>query len=112
MIFFLLIWSLSSLAFIALASSMNKHQKQFFAKELNQQQTLTATIIGWLLLIMTLIICLMNGKSSNMISYWLGILTFSALFIGLCISYYSSKIRFITMICLILSLITSVAQLI
>ncbi|MEG1093415.1 MAG: DUF3325 domain-containing protein, partial [Acinetobacter sp.] len=34
MIWFLIIWALATLGFFALASSMSKHQKQIFAKEL------------------------------------------------------------------------------
>ncbi len=38
MMFFLLIWALSSLGFFALACSMSKHQKQFYSKELCTRQ--------------------------------------------------------------------------
>lgn len=46
MMFFFFIWSISSLGFFALASSMTKHQKQIFGHELNSQKTRYATIIG------------------------------------------------------------------
>ena len=82
MMFFLLIWSLSSLAFIALASSMSKHQKQIFGNELNTIQTRYATIIGWLLLTFSLVICILSGKLSNMLSFWVGVISFAALFVG------------------------------
>lgn len=87
MIFFLLIWSLNSLGFFALASSMSKHQKQFFQHELTQSKTRLATLVGWCLLILTLMICLSLGTPSNNISYWFGALTIAALFAGLCTSY-------------------------
>ena len=34
MIWFMIIWTLATLGFFALASSMSKHQKQIFAKDL------------------------------------------------------------------------------
>jgi hypothetical protein len=93
MILFLMIWSLSSLAFFALASSMSKHQKQIFGRELDESKTRLASISGWGLLILALVICISQGTLSNMISYWLGVLTFSALFVGLCLSYFESRIK-------------------
>ena len=96
MIFFLLIWSLTTLGFIALAGSMSKHQKQMFGKELDANKTRLATIIGWVLLIIGLILCLFAGTVSNMVSYWLGSLTFAALAVGLSLTYLESKIKVIT----------------
>ena len=93
MIFFLLIWSLCSIAFFALASAMSKHQKQIFEHELDLSQTRLASILGWVLLIIALIICMISAQLSNMISYWIGVLTFSALFVGLCLSYLATYIR-------------------
>ena len=52
MMFFLLIWALTSLGFFALATSMSKHQKQIFDTELNPAKTQLATILGWVLLIL------------------------------------------------------------
>lgn len=93
MIFFLLIWSLCSIAFFALASAMSKHQKQIFEHELDLSQNRLASILGWVLLLITLIICMISAQLSNMISYWIGVLTFSALFVGLCFSYLATYIR-------------------
>ncbi len=50
---------------------MLKHQKQIFAKELTLQQTRLATTVGWLLLIVSLLICLTQGHWSTEISYWI-----------------------------------------
>lgn len=96
MIFFILIWSISSLGFFALASSMSKHQKQIFGHELQASKTKLATIIGWVLLTISLVICLVSGAATNMSSYWIGALTFAALFTGLCLSYFETKIKKIT----------------
>lgn len=93
MIFFLMIWALCSIAFLALASSMAKHQKQIFGHELERSKTHFAALSGWGLLIIALIICMMSAQLSNMISYWIGVLTFSALFVGLCLSYFEAHIK-------------------
>ena len=107
MMFFLLIWSLSSLAFIALASSMSKHQKQIFGNELNAKQTRYATIIGWLLLTFSLVICILSGKLSNMLSFWVGVLSFAALFVGVSLSYFEQKIKAFTLALCMLSLMSA-----
>lgn len=107
MMFFLLIWSLSSLAFIALASSMSKHQKQIFGNELNAKQTRYATIIGWLLLTFSLVICILSGKLSNMLSFWVGVISFAALFVGVSLSYFEQKIKAFTLALCILSLMSA-----
>lgn len=101
MIFFILIWSLCSIAFIALASSMAKHQKQIFGRELAANHTKIATIFGWVLLIIALGLSITNGQKSNMISYWIGVLSFAALFVGLCISYIQTKVKNIAIVLVI-----------
>ena len=108
MIFFLLIWAINTLGFIALASSMSKHQKQFFNHELSTSQTKSTTCIGWILLLIALILSLLPNTLSNGISYWVGVLTFSALFVGLTLSYFAHKIKMIIVILLIITLFTAV----
>ena len=107
MSFFLLIWLISSLAFIALASAMTKHQKQIFNRELNPAQSRIATILGWLLLLTSLVICLLSGKISSMLSYWVGVLAFAALLIGLMLSYYSDKIKSLAYLLIGLTIISA-----
>ena len=108
MMFFLLIWGFTSLGFFALAASMSKHQKQIFAKELDASTTRRATLMGWILLIFALILCLYAGTASNMISYWLGSLTFAALLVGLSLSYFANRIKWMVMICMAITLISGV----
>ena len=105
MMFFLLIWALTSLGMFALAASMSKHQKQIFAKELDAPKTKIASILGWVILTIALILCLFAGTISNMISYWLGSLTFAALVVGLSLSYLESKIKVIAVISAIICLV-------
>lgn len=93
MIFFLMIWSLCSIAFFALASSMAKHQKQIFGHELDSFKTRLIFILAWVLLLIALSLCIISAQMSNMISYWIGVLTFSAFFVGLCISYLAKYIQ-------------------
>ncbi|MFV5404179.1 DUF3325 family protein [Acinetobacter sp. 228] len=112
MMFFLMIWALTSLGFFALATSMSKHQKQIFDRELDPAKTQLATILGWILLIISLILCLLTGAVSNMISYWLGSLTFAALVVGLSLSYLASKIKVIVMFCVFIASISGIICLI
>lgn len=105
MTFFLLNWALTALGFFALASSMSKHQKQIYGQELTSGKTKLATLIGWILLLLSLAICLASGAISNMASYWVGALSFSALFIGLCLSYLDTKLKMIAIILTILSIV-------
>lgn len=112
MIFFISIWSLISLAFFALATSIAKHQKQIFGHELLANQTRLSTILGWLLLTISVIICMLNGQLSNMISYWIGTLSFSALFVGLCFSYFDSKIRNIAIVIAVIFVLSFILYLI
>lgn len=112
MMHFLLIWSLSSLGFIALASSMSKHQKQIFAQELEPSKGHLAQICGWILLIITLVLSINSSSLSNGISYWIGILTFSALSVGLCLSYYASKIKLFALILGIIAILSAIFHLI
>lgn len=108
MTFFLLIWSISSLGFIALAASMSKHQKQIFSCFLDVSKTRLASFLGWGLLAVALILCILAGDMSNMISYWIGSLSFAALFVCLSLSYFEDKIKLMTITCCIIAVITGV----
>ncbi|MCO8081193.1 DUF3325 family protein [Acinetobacter lwoffii] len=112
MMFFLLIWALTSLGLFALAASMSKHQKQIFAQELDTSKTRLASILGWIILILALILCLFAGTISNMISYWLGSLTFAALVVASSLSYLASRIKVIVMFCVFIASISGIICLI
>lgn len=112
MIFFLLIWSLGNVAFFALASAMTKHQKQIYGKELTAQQTKIAKAIGWIVLILALILCLQNGQWSNMVSYWVLVLSFSAVAMGLVLSYLEQKAKIFSVLSMALSAISLLLYLI
>ena len=108
MMFFLLIWSITSLGFFALAASMQKHQKQIFGHFLDISKTRLASIFGWSLLITGLILCLFAGAMSNMVSYWIGSLSFAALLVGLSLSYAETKIKPIAIACVVVAFLTGI----
>src|SRR5690606_20287140 len=112
MMFFFLIWALTSLVLFAIAMSMSKHQKQIFAQELDTSKTRLASILGWVILILALILCLFAGTISNMISYWLGSLTFAALVVASSLSYLESRIKVIVMFCVFIASISGIICLI
>ena len=107
MSWFILVWALCNLGFIALACSMLKHQKQIFKRELDPEKTRLATVIGWILLVLGLISCLIYQDSiSNMISYWLGVLSFSALAVGLSLSYFENHVKTLALASVVLTIIS------
>ncbi|OTG87457.1 hypothetical protein B9T31_02840 [Acinetobacter sp. ANC 4558] len=111
MIFFLIIWSITTLGCFSLASSMSKHQKQIFGHELNVNQTRLVTIIGWILLIVSLFFSVLPTALSTGMSYWVGVLTFAALFVGLSLSYYAHKIKLIALVVLIIMILSGLLYL-
>lgn len=107
MSWFILVWALCNLGFVSLACSMSKHQKQIFKRELTQSQSNVATIVGWLFLVLGLVACLMYQDSiSNMISYWIGVLSFSALAVGLSLSYFENQIKTLVLGSVVLSVLS------
>lgn len=108
MMLFLLIWSLTCLGFAGLAASMTKHQKHIFQAELSKIQSTQAMVIGWVFLIMALIICLSAGTLSNMISYWVGCLSFAAMSVAICLSYYAEQLKKFAIVCVIIALISAI----
>lgn len=106
MMFFLLIWSITSLGFFALAASMQKHQKQIFGHILDAPKTRLAIILGWIILAVALVLCAITGALSNMMSYWIGSLSFAAILVGLSLSYAQTKIKLIVIACAVVALIT------
>lgn len=107
MSWFILVWALCNLGFIALACSMSKHQKQIFKRELDAQKARLASVIGWILLTLGLISCLIYQDSvSNMISYWFGVLSFSALAVGLSLSYFEKHIKTLALASVVFTVIS------
>lgn len=112
MMWFLLIWSLNSMAFFALASSMSKHQKQMFNRELAPTQTRLASIVGWVMLLISFIACICTMQISNGMSYWVGTLSFAALFVGLTLSYFAHKAKLLAILSAVLAVICFILTLI
>lgn len=105
LIWFILIWAINSAGLFALAGAMSKHQKPIFGCELKTKHSRYLSYIGWLLLMLALGLCTAQGHWSTHISYWIGSITFSALFTGLCISYYPQQVKKIASVTLILAIL-------
>lgn len=101
MIFFLLIWSILSLGFLALALAMEKHQKQLLSQALCPSLTRLVQCGGYLCLVLALSLCIAHYHIANGISYWVGAMTFSAFFILMMLSYFTHLFK----ITLLLSLL-------
>lgn len=95
MIWFLTIWSIISLGLMCLACSMSKHQKQIFAQELSPGRTRFAQYTGWILLLVSIAVSLYGHSISVGLSYWLGVATFSSLFVAALLSYFAVYFRLI-----------------
>lgn len=104
MSFFLLAWCVCTLGFIALAASMPRHQEQIFGKELGQPRSRVAAAAGWAMLGLGLAVCLPGGVLSNMVSYWVGVLTFSALAVVLWLSYMAHRLGSLAAVCAAMAL--------
>ena len=111
MMFFLLIWSLSTLGFVGLACSMSKHQKQIAAKVWSKSETNLAKFMGWLLILLALVVCIFNGTLSNMISYWVGTLSFAALTVALALTYLETKVKYLVVFAIIVAVVSSLVLL-
>jgi hypothetical protein len=111
MMFFLLIWSLSTLGFVGLACSMSKHQKQIAAKVWSKSETNLAKYIGWLFIVLALVVCILNGTLSNMISYWVGTLSFAALTVALTLTYIETKVKYLVATALVVTVVSSLVLL-
>lgn len=112
MIWFLTIWSMISLSFMSLACSMSKHQKQIFAQQLSPRRTQLAHVLGWVLLVLSVLMALYTRSISIALSYWLGVATFAALFVAAILSYFSSNFKRIAIVLSGLALITALSSVI
>ena len=90
---FMIVWGLSALGFLSLSLAMSKHQKQYLLPALTNKQTQCVQLLGWGLLVLTLIVSINHYGVANGISYWVGILSFSALLILAMLSYFPSKFK-------------------
>lgn len=108
MIIFLLIWAMNVIGLFCLAATMSKHQKQMFGQELSMAKTRIARLLGWLFLILAVLLTLSHFVPSNAISYWVGVLTFAALFTGLCLSYLAEYTRRIGIAVLVIMCVSAI----
>ncbi len=101
MTFFLLIWSITSLGFFSLAASMEKHQKQLFSKPFSLKITQITKYLGWCILSFSLFLSIHYFSIANGVSYWIGILSFSALFVVIMLSYFIHYFKWINALLII-----------
>lgn len=112
MSWFIMIFSLSLIGFSALASSMSKHQKQFFGKELAPKTTRLAHIFGWTLLAIVAIYCSSVLGIANGLSYWLGVLTCAGFIVIAVLSYYPTRFKLLCMVSTSLFLLSLILNII
>ncbi len=74
-------------AFTALSLAMDRHQEQVLGRALARPATLRWRVLGWALLVVSLLPCLALGSTSLAITVWAGTLSFAALALGLLLSY-------------------------
>lgn len=88
----------SVFAFSCLACSMQKHQRDIFTAKTSDTQSRLYQIVGWLLLGLTAVIAIIWKGASIGLSEWIGCLTFSALMVGLCMTYFPKKIKWLNVV--------------
>jgi len=75
------------IGFVALATTMAKHQDQLGSKKFTARQVQCWQFAGWGLLALSLWPCLLRWNTSIALAAWLGLLTFAALALGLMFTY-------------------------
>ncbi|MEC8887480.1 MAG: DUF3325 domain-containing protein [Pseudomonadota bacterium] len=85
-------------AFSCLACSMQKHQRDIFTAKISDTQSRLYQIVGWLLLGLMAVIAIIWKGASIGLSEWIGCLTFSALIVGLCMTYFPKKIKWLNVV--------------
>ena len=85
-------------AFSCLACSMQKHQRDIFTAKISDKQSRLFQVVGWLLLGLTAVMAIFWKGASLGLSEWIGCLTFSALMVGLCMTYFPKKIKWLNVV--------------
>lgn len=75
------------IAFTLLAQSMPRHSKQIWRRVLSDQANYFSRILGWCLLLISLIALCYSHFFTNALLLWLGYCTLSALLLILLLSY-------------------------
>ncbi|THU05113.1 DUF3325 domain-containing protein [Lampropedia puyangensis] len=78
---------LSLAAWTVIALSMQRHHADFVATEWPATKLRAWRIAGWLLLIASAVPCWLHWSPSVAIAAWLGLLTLSAITLGLSLTY-------------------------
>ncbi|MCU4675388.1 DUF3325 family protein [Catenovulum sp. 2E275] len=89
----LFIWIMSGLGFLILCLLTPSHRKVFNLKMLADRQEKAYQWIGLGLILLSFIACFFSVNIADAIINWFGILTFSALFIALVLSFKQSQLQ-------------------
>jgi len=90
--------ALMFIAFVALASTMAKHQDSLGSKLFSARQLQCWQISGWSLLALSLWPCLLRWNTSIALAAWFGLLTLAALVLGLMFTYTPKIIHCLKML--------------
>lgn len=89
---FLIIYMLSLLGFLCFSLSMKMHQKQILNKELMVNKGKILLGLGSVFLLFSLMVSIYFYEASLGTCYWIGVMTFSALTLSICLTYLPQKI--------------------
>lgn len=92
MSWFLILAYINLWGLLGLSAAMQKHQKQLFARQLDDQQSKKYQVLGWLAILISCVLAVWHTNLSIGLSHILGIVTFNALFIAWCLNYYPKKL--------------------
>jgi len=81
------VWALAFAGFTLLAADM-KHKKELGSAAFSRQQLLVCRVLGWLLLMLSAVPCLLCWSYlATALSAWISLLGFSAITLGLLFTY-------------------------
>lgn len=99
------LWAVNVISFSCLVAAMSKHQRDLFGRALVQKQSQLLKLVGWTLLSVTLLVTCLTRSPSIGIPIWTCAITFSALVVGLVVTYLPVKFKVISLVAIALSLI-------
>jgi len=89
------VWALAFTGFTLLAADM-KHKKELGSATFSGQQLLVCRVLGWLLLILSAVPCLLRWSYlATALSAWIGLVGFSAITLGLLFTYAPRAVAYL-----------------
>lgn len=102
----MLVWLLCAIniiSFSCLAAAMSKHQRDFFGRTLEPKQNRQLVIVGWSLLVLSMLGSSIAKGPSVGISTWVCAITFSTLVVGLVATYLPLRLKTVNTVVAVLS---------